>query len=227
MWYYQSDTVYNEQDMIETLNVTIEQASLSERVYASLKELILSGTLKGGERIPEEQLAVQFGVSRTPIREALKRLSEYGLVITKPRSYVVVVEISRDEAMDIGRVRLALESLAVSLLAERADQQAFAELERLASECQYAVSIGERARAFELDSSFHQKMMEQTANPTLADTYAHLDARIQLLRLRQSLGTAELMPYMLHHLQLIQFLRSGDVEKAKAILDSHILHDFE
>lgn len=219
--------VYNDQYMIDTLNVAIEQTSLSEQVYAALKNLILSGALKGGERIPEEQLAQQFGVSRTPIREALKRLAEYGLVAIKPRSYVVVVEISREEALDIGRVRLALETLAVDQLAEKADQRVFAELERMAGECQYAVSIGERARAFELDSLFHQKMMEFTGNPTLADTYARLDARIQLLRLRQSLSTTGLLPYMLHHLQLIHLLRTGDVGHAKGILAAHILHDFE
>lgn len=212
--------------MIDTLNVSIEPTSLSDQVYASLKHLILSGVLKGGERIPEEQLAAQFGVSRTPIREALKRLAEYGLVTIKPRSYVVVVEISKAEALDIGRVRLSLETLAFELLAERADQRVFGELERVAGECQYAVSIGERAKAFELDSLFHQKVMEMTGNLTLADTYARLDARIHLLRLRQSLGTAELLPYMLHHLQLIHLVRAGATDQAKAILAAHILHDF-
>ena len=72
------------------MTYSINKESLSDKVYALVKHQILSGELTGGMVISEEQLAQQFGVSRTPIREAIRRLSEYGLVIIKPRSHAMV-----------------------------------------------------------------------------------------------------------------------------------------
>ncbi len=212
---------------MKNLHMTIEQSSLSDQVYDGLKGLILSGSLGGGEHVPEEQLAAQFGVSRTPIREALKRLAEYGLIVIKPRSKVTVAAISKDEAVHIGRVRQALETLAFELLAEKGDTETFAELERVAGACQDAMTRGDRAKAFELDTAFHQKMMDLSGNPTLADIYKRLDSRIQLLRLRQHLTPQELLPYMVHHIHLIRFMRTGDIEKAKDIISQHIFHDID
>ena len=74
--------------------------------------------LKGGKRIPEEKVAQQFGVSRTPIREALRRLEEYGIIRVKPRSYAEVVGLSPKEARHISIVRAELETLSVRLLTE-------------------------------------------------------------------------------------------------------------
>jgi DNA-binding GntR family transcriptional regulator len=73
--------------MANTATYAIHRQSLSGQVYCYIKRLILSGEIRGGERIPEEKVAQQFGVSRTPIREALSRLEEYGLIQIKPRSY--------------------------------------------------------------------------------------------------------------------------------------------
>ncbi|MDO8944225.1 MAG: GntR family transcriptional regulator, partial [Desulfobacterales bacterium] len=76
----------------------IHRQSLSEQVYHYIKRLILSGEIRGGEKIPEEKVAQRFGVSRTPIREALSRLEEYGLIQIKPRSYAEVVALEPHEA---------------------------------------------------------------------------------------------------------------------------------
>ena len=123
------------------------QNSLSDQVYTMLKEQILSGELKGGMKIPEESLAEQFGVSRTPIREAIRRLSEYGLVTIKPRSYATVSVISSEEASDIARVRVTLEQLAIDSIDEQAYAEHVKELSRYAADCQYAMGIGEIGRA--------------------------------------------------------------------------------
>ena len=85
--------------------------SISEKVYHHVKALILSGTLKSGEKISEAELAKYFRVSKTPVREALRKLAEYGLILIKPRSFAIVVTISDEEARDISLVRLWLERL--------------------------------------------------------------------------------------------------------------------
>ncbi len=85
------------------------------RFYHYIKRLILSGKLKGGEKIPEEKIAQQFGVSRTPIREALRRLEEYGLVYLKPRSYAEVISFSPKDAEQVACIRAQLEMLSARL----------------------------------------------------------------------------------------------------------------
>ncbi len=82
---------------------TITQESLSDKVYTIIKQQILSGELKGGTLLSEEAFAEQFGVSRTPIREALRRLNEYGLVKLKPHSQAVVHKVDEKEFADITR----------------------------------------------------------------------------------------------------------------------------
>ncbi|MFW5485073.1 MAG: GntR family transcriptional regulator, partial [Spirochaetaceae bacterium JB067] len=100
---------------------TITQESLSDKVYTIIKQQILSGELKGGTLLSEEAFAEQFGVSRTPIREALRRLNEYGLVKLKPHSQAVVHKVDEKEFADITRLRITLETLVVeSLLKLRA-----------------------------------------------------------------------------------------------------------
>lgn len=203
----------------------LETASLADQVYENLKLLILSGALSGGERIPEEQVAQQFGVSRTPIREALKRLAEYGLVTIRPRSNVVVAEITRQEAADIGRVRLALEQLAVKSLDHAMVPVLVGTLHVLAEECEKRFSAGERAMAFEKDSEFHIALVAGAGNAMLTEIYERLDARIQLLRISQQLSADKLLPYARQHLDLIASLQKEDAATTSVLLERHIMHD--
>lgn len=212
---------------MDRIAVALDTASLADQVYENLKLLILSGTLQGGERIPEEQVAQQFGVSRTPIREALKRLAEYGLVTVRPRSNAVVAQISNREAEDIARVRLALEKLAIESLDPSAIAPLIAALKGLAAECRRRFESGERAKAFEKDSEFHTTLVAGAGNIVLTETYERLDARIQLLRISQHLSSEQLVPYAGHHLELLERIAVGDTKATIALLETHIMHDFQ
>jgi DNA-binding GntR family transcriptional regulator len=211
--------------MFDLPNLSITQNSLADQVYSNLKLLILSGALRSGERIPEEQLAQQFGVSRTPIREALKRLAEYGLVTLRPRMNATVTSLTRQEADDIARVRLALETLALDSCREDRIDPLADELQRLAAEFRALLAAGERAKAFEKDSEFHIALIEGAGNGVLTETYSRLDARIQLLRITQQLTAEELLPYAAQHLELILGIRGKDREKTRLLLERHIMHD--
>ncbi|MBI9095742.1 MAG: GntR family transcriptional regulator [Sphaerochaeta sp.] len=201
------------------------QNSLSDQVYTMLKEQILSGELKGGMKIPEELLAEQFGVSRTPIREAIRRLSEYGLVTIKPRSFATVSVITAQEASDIARVRVTLEQLAIDSIDEQSYTEHMKELSRYAADCQYAMGIGDRATVFEQDSLFHMALIKASKNTALISICERLDAKIQQLRIAQNLPEDEL-PYYLHqHSTLMQHLKNGEKEECKHLLYEHITHD--
>ena len=96
----------------------IVSTSLSDQAYELVKGEILKGTIKAGSKISEDALATQFGVSRTPIREAIRRLAEYGLVTLSPRSHAAVVKISDKAAQDIASLRINLEFFAIDNLQE-------------------------------------------------------------------------------------------------------------
>lgn len=201
------------------------QNSLSDQVYNMLKEQILSGELKGGMKIPEELLAEQFGVSRTPIREAIRRLSEYGLITIKPRSYATVSVITPEEAQDIARVRVTLEQLAIDSIDDQSYAEHVRELSRYAADCQYAMGIGDRATVFEQDSLFHMALIKASKNTALISICERLDAKIQQLRIAQNLPEDELSYYLHQHSTLMQHLKNGEKDACKQLLYEHITHD--
>lgn len=204
----------------------ITRKNLSDQVYDHIKRMILSGELKGGERIPEASLSKLFGVSRTPLREALKKLSDYGLIFLKPRSYAEVVIISEDEARQIAEVRLDLEVLSAKLFSRNADSHAFQEIREASDKCLQLNMEGDKAASFEMDSLFHLKIAEHCQNFCLYEIFEKLDARIQLLRLSQKLNTPILEDYIKQHSILIMAMENKEENLIESILKTHIVHDF-
>lgn len=205
----------------------ISRKSLSDQVHDHIKRMILSGELKGGERVPEASLSQLFGVSRTPLREALKKLSDYGLVYLKPRSYAEVVIISKEEARDIGVVRTNLEILSAKLFSENAETEHYSELKEISEKCLELNEKGDKAASFELDSLFHLKIAEYCGNNCLYEMFEKLDARIQLLRLSQKLESENLKDYIKQHSILISAMENGEMNLIESILNTHIMHDLK
>jgi DNA-binding GntR family transcriptional regulator len=202
----------------------IHRQSLSDQVYHYIKRLILSGEIRGGERIPEEKVAQKFGVSRTPIREALRSLEEYGLIKIKPRSYAEVVALEPHEAGQLAVIRSQLEILAVSLLADCGTEEDFRELDLLAKECNALIAEGDIATTFEKDSLLHLEIAHRTGNRHLYEICEKLDAKIQLLRLVLSIPLGKLKVYVKHHDGIIDAMKKRDKELAVALMKHHIMN---
>lgn len=205
----------------------IQRQSLSEQVYRYIKQLILSGQIKGGERIPEGKVAQQFGVSRTPIREALKRLEEYGLVHLKPRSYAEVVHLDPKEAPQISIVRAQLETLSVSLLTECGGEEDFEALDRLAKDCDALIAKGDTAGTFEIDSKLHLEIARRTGNRHLYEIFEKTDAKVQLLRLAIALPLQTLTGYVNQHSTIIGEMRRRNKDAAVTLMSNHIMRQLE
>ncbi len=203
-----------------------KKTNLSNQVYHLIKDKILTGEFAGGSKIPEETLAEQFNVSRTPIREAVRRLSEYGLVVIKPRSHAIVKEVDEKEAQDIASVRICLEQLAVDTITEESLVRHREEISRRAADCLFAIGIANRALVYENDSLFHMAIIKASENDILVNMYKRLDAQIQQLRIVQNLPDIELSGYIDQHSQIIQLLNNGDKDLCKKALIEHILHGF-
>ncbi len=213
--------------MRKTETYEIHRQSLSEQVYYYIKRLILSGEIKGGQRVPEEKVARQFGVSRTPIREALKRLEEYGLIQIKPRSYAVVVALEPHEAGQLAIIRSQLEILSVGLLTDCGTNEDFNELDELARECNALIAAGDIATTFEKDSRLHLEIARRTGNRHLYEIFERLDAKIQLLRLVLRLPLKKLKLYVKHHDDIIAAMQRGDKELAVTLMQHHIMNQLE
>jgi DNA-binding GntR family transcriptional regulator len=201
----------------------IHRQSLSEQVYEHIKRLILSGRIQGGERISEEKVARQFGVSRTPIREALRRLEEYGIIRVKPRSYAEVVGLDPAEAEQLSVVRAQLETLSVRLLTEYGRDKDFDALGKMAETCNRLILSGDVAGTFENDSRLHLELAKRTCNTHLYEIFEKIDAKVQLLRLAMALPLTVLTGYVNQHMAIIDEMRNRNKTGAVDLMNLHIL----
>ncbi len=204
--------------------IDLNHNGLSGQVYIYIKKMILSGEFGAGHKIHEEKVGQLFGVSRTPIREALKKLSEYGLVTLKPRSHAVVASLTKEEAVQLAHIRAQLETLSTKLLAEVGTNKDFDHLEAIAEECDALIAEGDVAGAFEKDSMFHLEIAGRTGNTHLFEIIEKIDAKIQLSRLVIKLPINRLEKSINQHITIVQTLRSRDRDLSELLMRHHILH---
>src|SRR5690606_1292185 len=145
---------------------------------------IISGHLKPGERLMEIQLAEELGVSRTPVREAIRMLELEGFVVMMPRKGAYVADISIKDIASVFEIRGALEGLAAELAAERASDDHIERLERLLVELAGCVETHQVERFVELDTEFHATVYEASRNDRLAPIVNLLREQIQRFRTR-------------------------------------------
>jgi DNA-binding GntR family transcriptional regulator len=217
--------VYQLDVMMETdfdLISDLDLSNLSDRVYHHIKRLIMTGRLKGGQRIPEQAIAEKFGVSRTPIREALRRLEEHGLVVIEPRRSTKVATLTLEDKKHIGEVRLLLGKLAARLLADKVTPEDCATLRDIAARCQRFAEAGDLASCYEADSLLHCEMAERSGNPYLAELTRILDYKVQLLRNIEDLSRESVLQKIALHGPLVEAVCRRDAEMAEKFITKHL-----
>jgi DNA-binding GntR family transcriptional regulator len=200
----------------------ISVLSLADQVYDHIKRMILTGKLKGGQRIPEESIAQSFGVSRTPIREALRRLEKNGLVNLFPRRYAEVARVTLEDKRHIGEVRIQLGALSVRLLAKRATPEDCGALRAIAVRCVQFAESGDFASCFEADSQLHCEIARRSGNGYLYELERSIDLKVQLLRNIEVLSSDHVKAGIALHAPLIEAICRHDAEGAQAILLEHL-----
>lgn len=200
--------------------------SLCQIAYMYIKRLILSGELKGGDKISEKEIAQRLEVSRTPIREALKQLEQYGVVEFKPRSYAKVVSITSQDAIDLAMVRIEIEKLAArTILANPELLDAGALLEKVDLSLR-AVDGGNMPEAYLNDSAFHLELARQSGNPILCDALARLDSKSQLVRVHSRANPEAYGRQLEEHRRIVERLSAGDAPGAMKVIATHITPRF-
>ena len=208
--------------MLSNLKINLERASLAEQVFEHIRKMILSEQLKGGERIPEEKIANAFGVSRTPIREALRMLEKQGLVVIVPRSHAEVVALDGEASRRLGEVRIQLERLAVRLLAEVCTENDAEVLFELARECERFAREGAIAEAFEKDDALHLEIARRGGNSYLCEILQNLSVKIHLLRITNCVTLEKFRETIKGHVPIVQALADGDAQAAEERMVAHI-----
>jgi len=207
--------------------------TLPERTYTQLRNMIVRGRIGPGARIVEEEVALRFGVSRTPVREAIARLVNEGYLTSvagKRRTEVAVAPLSSQSVEELWGMIGALEGHTIRGIARLpANRRAHlaVDLEKLNLELRRASRARPRDhdRLFELQAEFHQRFMDESAGVHLLAVYSILRPQVQ--RYEWVYGTsfdAEYEPSTNEHLQIISAVRSGDGNRAREAVERHWEH---
>lgn len=204
-----------------------EYLPLRDVVFHTLRRAILKGELKPGERLMEIQLASQLGVSRTPVREAIRKLELEGLVLMIPRKGAEVAEITEKNLRDVLEVRCALEELAVALACERMDDPGLEQLRQAAERFVELHNNPDITQVAQADVDFHDIIYMATGNEKLIQMLNNL--REQMYRYRiEYLKQMEAHPRLVsEHKELIEAIEKKDKEKAIRITSQHIDNQVE
>ncbi|KNZ69215.1 GntR family transcriptional regulator [Thermincola ferriacetica] len=195
---------------------------LREIVFEALREAIINGTLEPGERLMEIQLAEEMGVSRTPVREAIRKLELEGFVVMVPRKGAYVAGLSMKDIADVFEIRTALESLAAGLAAERITEEELENLERLLVKIGECVQANDLDKLIEVDTEFHDVLFKATRNERLVQIISNLREQIQRFR-TTSLASPGRMKYALEeHKKIVEAVSERNVELAQKLAAEHI-----
>lgn len=212
------------------LNFTVkmdEYLPLRDVVFNTLRQAILRGELKPGERLMEIQLANKLGVSRTPIREAIRKLELEGLVLMIPRRGAEVAEITEKSLRDVLEVRRTLEELAVRLACLRMKPEDLEQLKLAAAEFECVLGDEDITVVAEADVAFHDVIYLATDNERLISLLNNF--REQMYRYRvEYLKKKEFHKKLLkEHEEIIRAIENGECDRATEVMSRHIENQVE
>ena len=200
--------------------------SFKNKAYAALKDVIVTMDIyrsRNDIRLDERQLAQDFGVSRTPVREAMAQLEREGFVRSVPRRGVYVVRKTKQEAIELITAWAALESMAARLITQRARDEDIASLRRM-----FSTFEGGQVRAHldeysDVNIEFHQAIIRMSGNGVLIDLAENLFTHMRMLR-RKTIGEDDRADKSIRdHMNIIEALEARDTERAEDLVRNHAL----
>ncbi|MCB7303220.1 GntR family transcriptional regulator [Bariatricus massiliensis] len=205
----------------------MEDNSLRSRVFQSIRDDILKGKYSEKEELREATLGKELGVSRTPVREALRQLELEGLVEIVPNKGAYVTGISQKDVHDIYMIRSMLEGLCARWAAEHITPEQLEALEEVILLAEYHVEKGHSAQMTELDGKFHQILYDACESRILEHVLSDFHKYVQLTR-RKSVRTEDRARKSIEeHREMLEAIRAKDVERAERLANVHIMHVME
>lgn len=207
--------------------VDSKSPSLEEMVYLRLEEEILSGELPRGKSLGEIALAKRLGVSRTPIRVALHRLWEDGLVEIQPNKGATVLGINVNDLIDIYKIRERLEGLASSLAAVRISDEGLERLSSLVETAERDIEKNDTEHIKDMDTVFHSIIYEASGSRFLSRTLSELHKKIKAYR-KRSLGVpGRVEKSAREHREIFEAIKAGNAEEADRLTSLHVQRALE
>lgn len=197
-------------------------ASLEARVYNEVREALLCGQFKKGEWLTEHMLTQKLGVSRTPVRSALQRLAEDGLVSMIPNRGAVVIGIAKEDIVDIYRIRMRLEGLASAMAAEKIMDEAKQKLSENVALFEFYVQRQDTEHIEELDTAFHSMIYEASGSRTLERILTDLHSNTKAYRSQSLCVPGRLARTLEEHKEILGAILTGNAEKAEKLTSAHI-----
>ena len=202
--------------------VVDEYLPLRDVVFQTLRQAILRGELEPGERLMEIQLAERLGVSRTPVREAIRKLELEGLVVMVPRKGAEVASITEKNVRDVLEVRKALEELAVTLACQRMDESQFGQFDEHNHIFEEALRAGDLAEIARQDIDFHELIYMATDNERLQQMLGNLREQMYRYRLEYMKDEQQREKLVQEHQEIAEAIQTRNVERAKSAIRLHI-----
>lgn len=199
-----------------------EYLPLRDVVFNTLRQAILKGELEPGERLMEIQLADRLGVSRTPIREAIRKLELEGLVLMIPRKGAEVAKISEKSLRDVLEIRRALDALAIELCIERMSEEDIQSLTDAQEVFRQSVENSEPMTIAENDEHFHDVIYNSTNNQRLVQMLNNLREQMYRYRLEYIKDADKRQILVLEHDQILKAIKERNVAEAKIAIRAHV-----
>lgn len=200
----------------------VERKATAGVIADLIREQIVAGAFPPGTQLGEVSLAMQLGVSRGPVREALQRLIQEGLLEGRPHRGVFVSELSVDDIADVYRARRAVERAAAELVLERHDSQLLEGLARLVERMEAAADRGRWANLVDLDRRFHQDLVEASGSARLARMFRTLAAETALCLAALESAYPLRDEIAAEHHRLLEALEAGDLHRVLECIDEHL-----
>jgi DNA-binding GntR family transcriptional regulator len=201
-------------------------AKAVDKAYQTVRERIVRGVYPASSRITEQEVAAVAGVSRTPVREALRKLHAEGLLEFIPHQGAIVTEWTSEDRDDVFELRALLESYGAARAARRMTAEGIAELRQLAED-QYHETLskteGYLERVGDLNSQFHRRIHEFAGSSRLVSALASLIEAPLMMKTFASYQDEDLIRSASHHLEIVRALEARDGDWSAALMRSHIL----
>ena len=196
--------------------------SLHDELVALVRDMIVEGELEPGARVPEQQLCARFGVSRTPLREALKVLASEGLLTLLPHRGARVAAISAEEIEELFPIMGAIEALAGELAATRISDREIERIRGLHARMTEHYARGERTAYARLNEEIRDAIFAAAGNASLAQIYRQLMVRIRRVRFVARMSPARWQEAIRDHEAIVAALEARDGARLAAVLRAHV-----
>ena len=200
---------------------------LRDVVFNTLREAILKGDLKPGERLMELQRASKLGVSRTPIREAIRMLEQEGLAVTTPRKGAEVAKMTLKDMEDVLEIRDALDELAVRIACQKISDEQLKQLEDMKELFEKSTQTGNVKKIAEADVTFHDVIYEATGNPKLVTLLNNLREQVYRYRVEYIKDPKNYPTLIAEHEAILESLKNRDVKNAVEAMHVHVANQAE